>query len=105
MYAFGHSGASKDIITGERDLCTVKKVLRHITDLTARRYEKAGRLAIDTRGMASTTLSYGVCVNDILQRIFLLPALCPPPPGILPVSFSSSCGRHGGQRAAQAWLA
>ena len=46
LYSFRHGGASKDIICGERDLFTVKKVLRHITDLTVRRYDKAGRLAL-----------------------------------------------------------
>ena len=84
LYSFRHGGASKDIITGERDLFTVKKILRHITDLTVRRYEKAGRLAIEVQRMPVATQRYGLRVSNLLAQIFRQPALCPPPPKIPP---------------------
>ena len=43
-YSFRHGGASRDIVSGERDLFTVKKILRHLSDLTVRRYERPARL-------------------------------------------------------------
>jgi integrase len=42
LYSFRHGGASRDIVSGDRDLVTVKEILRHASDLTVRRYEKSG---------------------------------------------------------------
>ena len=82
QYSFRHGGASRGIISGERDLVTVKKVLRHTTDLSARRYEKAGRLAIEVHKMPVETQAYGSRVATLLARIFQAPECCPAPPRI-----------------------
>ena len=81
-YSFRHGGASRDLISGERDLFTIKKVLRHLSDTTVRRYEKAGTLALEARKIPLPTRQYGIIVANSLARTFLMPASCPRPPRI-----------------------
>ena len=86
LYSFRHGGASRDIVSGNRDLMTVKKILRHSSDLTVRRYEKSGRLALELRKMPASIREFGIRVESSLGEILRRPELAPTPPSIHHIS-------------------
>ncbi len=83
LYSFRHGGASFDALSKARALIEVKRRLKHVSDLSTRRYEKAGRVSLELQKMPSSIRAYGASMESLLASVFLRPVTCPQPPKIL----------------------
>ena len=58
-YALRHGGASDDLITRHRDLMSIKKRGRWVSDSSLKRYAKESKLAAEVRKVNPLVLAYG----------------------------------------------
>ena len=95
LYSFRHGGASADIMNRDRALDEVKKRLRHTTDTSTRRYEKAGRLANELRNIPESTRNFGAQVASIIDPLLFGDAQ----PPLLPGRCTTDCSTVSVKRA------
>ena len=84
-YSFRHGGASEDLLSGFRDLASVKKRGTWRSDSSLNRYGKDTRLQMEVNKIPAPLLAYGALVQSNLEKFFISPSVVPPPPRCAPL--------------------
>ena len=77
-YSLRHGGASDDLLTGRRDLLSIKMRGQWRSDASLRRYAKQTRALNELRKMPKPVVQYGKLVSDRLEAVFHGLRLAPP---------------------------
>jgi len=90
IYALRHGGASYDAAMKFRDSMAIKRRLRHASDITVRRYERSGRLALELQKMEKRVRDYGARMEPLLGKILTGEARASAPPLLGSEGFKSN---------------
>lgn len=76
LYQLRHAGASRDLVTGERNLMEVKRRGRWMSDKSVLRYTKGGRLAEQMARLPPSTAKLAVAAWENLNATLVPPSRC-----------------------------